>query len=255
MVSESPFLTFHYPEVDSTNRVARQLAQQTEIQWAYVSADRQTAGRGRYQRRWESPKNMGIWASLFCRPDIRPTQINLFGMALAVAIREFLEGLLGKPYGAQVRLKWPNDILINSKKCCGILLEGQVSQTKVGFVVAGFGVNVNQTLGDFPAELQNSAVSLKMVTGLQYEVAELRREIFEFIYRHMQQERENQFQNTVSHFRAHMTGLGEAALLSLPNREVRGICAGINELGFLELDTKEGREVINAGDLWILNRG
>jgi BirA family biotin operon repressor/biotin-[acetyl-CoA-carboxylase] ligase len=131
-----------------------------------VSAAAQSAGRGREDRGWSSPENLGIYATFgFLLPDIRA--LSLLSLAAGVAVAGMLEGWTGGSFA----LKWPNDVLAAGKKISGILCETVVKGEHIVCLV-GSGINVNQSLDDFPPELRERAASLRLQTGREWPVAE-----------------------------------------------------------------------------------
>jgi BirA family biotin operon repressor/biotin-[acetyl-CoA-carboxylase] ligase len=121
---------------------------------AVVVAEEQTAGQGRHGRIWHSEAGTGLYVSIVLEPDFPQESLQTLTLALGVAVREAI--LLST--GIDGDLKWPNDVLVSGKKCAGILV-----QKTAAAVIAGIGVNVNQIA--FPAELEASATSLRLVSG------------------------------------------------------------------------------------------
>ena len=150
-------------ELDSTNTRARALAQEGAPDGTLVVAEIQTAGRVRLGRTWISPPGTGIYMSLIMRPGIPVQRLALMTPAVALGV---CRGL-GSVCGQQVLIKWPNDIVCAGRKLVGMLLDAQTSTAMDGvdWVVAGIGINVHQTLADFPQEVQATAGSLDMVSG------------------------------------------------------------------------------------------
>jgi BirA family biotin operon repressor/biotin-[acetyl-CoA-carboxylase] ligase len=156
-------------ETGSTN----DLAWEAEIRGApegfVVFAERQTEGRGQYGRRWESAPYQGLWFSVLLRPPITlnesPRLTSLLAGAAATTIIE--------ETGCAASIKAPNDIYVAGRKIAGVLVEGRTASDKSYVAVAGMGVNVNQTLEDFPVELRATAGSLRMATGRQIERSQL----------------------------------------------------------------------------------
>ena len=151
----------HYFEsVDSTNSVAHRLAGECAAEGTVVIAETQTRGRGRLGRRWISPPLRNLYMSVVLRPPLPAAaapQLSLVaGLAAAETIRE---------WAPRACLKWPNDVLINGRKVCGILTEMEAEGGRVAFVILGIGVNLNSTDDEFPAELQGKAVSVRSTTG------------------------------------------------------------------------------------------
>lgn len=142
----------YYPSVTSTNEAAKRKARQGAEEGTVIIADEQTAGKGRKKRVWLSPGG-NIALSVILRPDIAhlPSLIMLASLAVARGI-ESTTGL--KP-----QVKWPNDVLINGKKVCGILIENEVCRNTVNYAVIGIGINVSLRRADFP-EIELTATSL-----------------------------------------------------------------------------------------------
>jgi BirA family transcriptional regulator, biotin operon repressor / biotin---[acetyl-CoA-carboxylase] ligase len=152
-------------EARSTNDIAWEAADHGAAEGFVVFAERQTAGRGQYGRGWESAPYQGLWFSVLLRPPItlnespRLTSL-LAGVAAATIIEET---------GCAASIKAPNDIYVAGRKIAGVLVEGRTASDRSYVAVAGMGVNVNQTLEDFPAELRATAGSLRMATGHQIQ--------------------------------------------------------------------------------------
>jgi BirA family biotin operon repressor/biotin-[acetyl-CoA-carboxylase] ligase len=126
-----------------------------------VFAERQTAGRGRYGRRWESAPGLGLWFSVLLRPQLTmnesPRLTSILAKATATTIIEETD--------CAVSIKIPNDIYLSGRKVAGVLVEGRTGSEGRYVAVAGIGVNVNQSAEDFPEELQTTAGSLRMAVG------------------------------------------------------------------------------------------
>lgn len=145
----------------STQGDVLKLAEQGQAEGAVVIAEEQTGGRGRFGRQWFSPPDKGIWMSVLLRPDLplqhTPQLTLLTGVAVCRAVRACS--------GADAGIKWPNDVLIDGRKVCGILLESTVEDHEVRYCIAGIGVDVNFDPEDYPEDLTTIATSLKMETG------------------------------------------------------------------------------------------
>jgi BirA family biotin operon repressor/biotin-[acetyl-CoA-carboxylase] ligase len=146
----------YYSKIDSTNTEAKKLAQMGEKEGTVVIAEEQTGGRGRKGRAWNSPFGMGIWVSIILRPQISPVEAPGLTLVAAVAAAKAVRNVTGLP----VKIKWPNDLMLNSKKVGGILTELSAEIEVVNFIVVGIGINVNNE--SFPEELREIATSLKI---------------------------------------------------------------------------------------------
>jgi BirA family transcriptional regulator, biotin operon repressor / biotin---[acetyl-CoA-carboxylase] ligase len=149
----------HFFKIDSTNRVALELGFEGEPHGAVIVAEEQTAGRGRAGRAWISERSAGIYMSVLLRPALTPAQAPMLTMAAGLAVRNAIAAIPG----AEVDIRWPNDVLIAGRKVCGILTEMQAEPDRIKFVVVGIGINVNQS--KMPAGIEKIATSLRMATG------------------------------------------------------------------------------------------
>ncbi|RMD03032.1 biotin--[acetyl-CoA-carboxylase] ligase [Clostridium autoethanogenum] len=150
----------HYESIGSTNTTAKKLAEQEEENGTIIIAEEQTAGRGRIGRTWSSPKYKSIYFSIILRPNVNPMEVPKITQIIAAAI---IEGL--KELKIEAKVKWPNDIVIDGKKVCGILTEMSGELNKVNYVIPGIGINVNLNKEDFQEDILNKATSLKIETG------------------------------------------------------------------------------------------
>jgi len=149
------------PEIDSTNNLAKEYSKNNAQEGLVVIAESQTRGRGRMGRPWHSPPETGIYLSILLKPNLKPNHLSfitlLAGVSAISAINEISH--------QRASLKWPNDILINDKKVCGLLCEMIQEKGNSFSVVIGIGINVNQVSGQFPEDLEKTATSLRIVNG------------------------------------------------------------------------------------------
>ncbi|WP_078432804.1 biotin--[acetyl-CoA-carboxylase] ligase [Metabacillus halosaccharovorans] len=227
----------HFEEtVSSTQKIAQTLANEGAEEGTIVVAERQTNGRGRMARQWYSPSGTGIWMSLIIRPNIAVQAAPQLTLLTAVAIVQAIEEITPlKP-----DIKWPNDILINGKKLVGILTELQAEADRVHSIIIGTGINVNQSISDFPEELHHVATSIHLETDKQWDRAQLIQEIL------------LKFENLYSLYLAQgfrpikLLWEGYAVSLQKPitartiNGTVEGKAIGINDAGVLLIQTSDG---------------
>jgi BirA family transcriptional regulator, biotin operon repressor / biotin---[acetyl-CoA-carboxylase] ligase len=148
----------YFDTIDSTNSYAKKLGNANCVEGTVVVADMQTEGRGRLGRQWNSASGKGIWMSIVLKPNIGPEDAQIITIAAAIAVVAALK----KSVGIDAGIKWPNDIIIDGKKVCGILTEMNSEMERVNFIVLGIGLNVNQTAEDFPEDIKDLATSLKI---------------------------------------------------------------------------------------------
>lgn len=146
----------HYDSIDSTNEKAKNIALGAEHGTVVISEE-QTSGKGRLGRSFVSPKGEGIWMSVILKPDIEPMKVSIITQIGAAAVNKALSSI-----NIDSAIKWPNDIVLNGKKVCGILTEMSCELTMVNFVVLGIGINVNLDEKSFGEEVINTATSLKI---------------------------------------------------------------------------------------------
>lgn len=232
--------------LDSTNSEALRLARQGAPHGTVVIADHQDAGRGRLGRSWYSPPGENLHVSLVLRPEIRPREAPMISLAAAVAMAEAVEPFLGRP----VQLKWPNDLLCEEKKFCGILAEMETEGGRVRHVVLGVGVDVNGT--GFPEDLARKATSLRMLAGHPLSLEELLLVVLEALDRWVQALVEQGPAVVVQAWQARCAWLGQEVTVVLPNGCLTGRALGLADDGALRLEVAGGREErIWAGDMQV----
>lgn len=146
---------YYYETIDSTNNKAKELNKEEE--GTLIIAEEQNSGKGRLGRQWISPKRKGIWMSLLLKPKVDPLKVSKITLVGAAAIHKAFENM-----GIKSHIKWPNDIIINNKKVCGILTEMNCELNLINYVVLGIGINVNFDKEDIPSDLLDKATSLKI---------------------------------------------------------------------------------------------
>ncbi len=146
----------HFDTIDSTNTKAKELAALDQEEGIVVIAEEQTRGRGRLGRNWISPKGKGVWMSIILRPDIDPKDASKITQIGAAAVYKSIKEL-----GINTYIKWPNDIVLNGKKVCGILTEMSGELNRVNYVVIGIGINANISKEEFSEDIMETATSLK----------------------------------------------------------------------------------------------
>lgn len=195
---------YFYEETDTTNNRARELALEGASEGTLVVAEKQTAGRGRRGKVWESPLGTGIWMSLVLRPQIAPTEASVLTLLCGLATAEAIEAETGLSAG----IKWPNDILINGKKAVGILTEMDCEMSEVHFVIPGIGINVNTA--SFPPEIAEIATSLYLECGKTVSRRRLVHKVLERLEEHYETFlRTGSFAAMLEDYRKHCITLGK----------------------------------------------
>ena len=195
---------YFYEETDTTNNRARELALEGAPEGTLVVAEKQTAGRGRRGKVWESPLGTGIWMSLVLRPQIMPAEASVLTLLCGLATAEAIEAETGLSAG----IKWPNDILINGKKAVGILTEMDCEMSEVHFVIPGIGINVNTA--SFPPEIAEIATSLYLECGKTVSRRRLVHKVLERLEEHYETFlRTGSFDAMLEDYRKHCITLGK----------------------------------------------
>lgn len=239
-----------FESTGSTNPDAKRLAEEGAPHGTTVVADRQTAGRGRRGRSWESPAGTSIYFTIVIRPRFVPDKASMITLVMALSVAEAIHELTGLHTG----IKWPNDIVVNGKKVVGILTEMSMTpeMNEIQFLVAGVGVNVNQGRAEeFPEELRGTATSLKIESGRQFDRPELLAEIlsrFEEDYETF--ERTLDLSGLQTRYEARLIGRNAVVRVLDPAGEYTGISRGITDTGELIVEKETGETVlVYAGEV------
>jgi BirA family transcriptional regulator, biotin operon repressor / biotin---[acetyl-CoA-carboxylase] ligase len=150
------FIIHSLKSCPSTNNVARDMAGLGAAEGTVVVAEEQTAGRGTKGRSWHSPRGKGLYVSLIVRPA--PEEMPLIPLAAGLAARDAVE----RSSGLRVLLRWPNDIVWEGKKLGGVLCEGGFLGNRPEYAILGVGLNIDQGPRDFPDDIREQAVSIRM---------------------------------------------------------------------------------------------
>lgn len=239
----------HFHSIPSTNDSAKEFASNKAKEGLVITAEQQSAGRGRRGRTWESPKGTGIWMSILLRPNIPPSQAPKFTLLAAVAVASAIKEVSK----VDVKIKWPNDLIINNKKVCGILTEMSAEMDFINYIIVGIGVNVNAMSRDFPEELQKTAISLAQVLGEKIPRQKLSRKILENIEtRYLAFIETMDFEEILQEWRVASYTLGKQVKTTWNGEEMIAMAEDINEDGALMLRTDQDKLIeISFGDVMV----
>ncbi len=241
----------YFDEIDSTNRVALELARAGAAHGATVVAEGQTAGRGRLGRRFHSPPYVNLYTSIVLRPALELPAAPAWILASAVAVADTVAETLGED-GA-VEIKWPNDVLIDGRKTCGILMELAAEATRVAFLVLGIGVNLNVDPATFPEEFRAQATSLSARLGAPVDRAAFARSLYARLEQVLDACAASGFHGILPRFEARFRMRGRRIRVRDPGGSEReGLVRGIDADGALLLATDDGTERVVAGDVTIV---
>lgn len=231
-----------FDEIDSTNNELKRQAESDADHGMLAVSEVQTAGRGRMGRPWSSPAGSGIWMSLLLRPHLMPIQASGLTLVMALAVREAIVKLTG----AECGIKWPNDIVADGKKVCGILTEMSAEPDRINHVVIGVGINV--TDDSFPEEIRDRAISIWQICGQKIQRAELVAEILKDFERFYEQYLQNgDMTSLLKEYNAALINCGQTVRVLDPKGEYEAVARGIIPSGALIVE-KDGktREIISG---------
>jgi len=232
-----PFLLHRFDEVGSTNDIAKELAQQGAAEGTAVVAEAQTAGRGRLQRRWASPRGKGIYLSVLLRPAIPVTRAPQLTMLAAVAVARAIRRVTG----LEARTKWPNDVMIGEKKVCGILTEVSAQGMALNFAVVGIGINVSMTPEDLPEDVRDDATSLAMESGQPIDREQVLQGVLQSLAEYYHRYRTEPFRSLLDEYKSLDIALGSTVTVIDNQTHIIGIAEDIDEFGTLTLRLPDGR--------------
>ena len=238
-----------FEEVDSTNRVALDLAREGAPHGSAVIAESQSAGRGRLGRSFFSPPGQNLYTSILLRPEANLEAAPAFILAAAVGVADAVAATLRDP--SSVEIKWPNDVLLNGLKTSGILLELGAEATQVSHLVLGIGVNLNVERETFPAEFRARATSLASHAGHPIDRIAFTQRLFACLEEALALRERAGFQGLKRRFDARFRMLGRRVRVrEIGDREVEGRVRGIDDAGALLLVGDDGEERrLLAGDV------
>lgn len=233
-LADEPVKIVWLDSVDSTNTKAKELARETTADSFVVVTENQTGGKGRMGREWYSAPGEAVQMTIVVRPDIAPAKAPAFNMAAALGVCGAVQDL----YGIEAGIKWPNDVVYQGKKLCGILTEMSADMDRVEYLACGIGVNANQIA--FPGELKDRAVSLRMILGKQVERAPLSAALIGEVNKKLKAHLDGE--GWLQQYKEHSMILEQEITVLNGEETVTGVCAGFGENGELLLHT-DGKEV------------
>lgn len=237
---------YYQQSVDSTNSWAKRLAEEGSPSGTVVVADRQTSGKGRRGRSWDTPERMSVPMSILLRPEFSPEKASMTTLVMGLSVVQGIENVSR----LKCSIKWPNDVLISEKKVCGILTELYSQIENMEYMVVGAGVNVNMT--EFPDELKGKATSLCMELGHPVERASVLVSILEAFEKNYEIFLKTQdLRELKGEYTAKLINMDHAVRVLQPHGEFRGTARGINDWGKLLVERADdgSLEQIYAGEV------
>ncbi|MBN2603658.1 MAG: biotin--[acetyl-CoA-carboxylase] ligase [Candidatus Thermoplasmatota archaeon] len=230
--------------VFSTNLIAKDYATKKISEGTVVVAEKQTKGRGRKQRQWHSPEG-GLWFSVVLYPNLTPGDGILVTMAASVSVADAIQ----KSTGLIPEIKWPNDVLINGKKVCGILTEFDAEMDRINYVVVGVGINVNN---DISKDISKIAVSLKQLTSSKVSRVNLLKSIltkFDEMYNYILSGNFKYVRDSWSTF---ANIIGKKIKVTGERNDIEGYVTDVDEHGCIIVETPEKKIRVLSGDVTYL---
>lgn len=237
-----------FQETTSTNDVAEKLARDHVAEGVVVFAEAQSQGRGRLGRKWISPARKGLWFSVLLRPPLSPRSITQLTVAAATAVVRAIRHQIP----ATPQIKWPNDVLLNGRKCAGLLTETSGELDSVRHAILGIGVDVNLTSDEFPPELRPLATSLRIELGQRIDRPALAAQILRELDRDYGRICAGRFDEVAEEWEQLCTTIGRRVVARLGDRRIEGCAEALDSDGALQLRTQHGRlERVTGGEITV----
>ncbi len=226
----------HLNTTNSTNIVARQMAERGIDEGTVVIAENQTRGKGRMGRSWTTRPG-GLWMSVVLKPAIDPMHASSITLLAAVSVTKALRGA-----GLDAVIKWPNDVLVNGKKICGILTEMSAETDVVNFIILGIGVNVNN---EMPLE---TATTMKAELGRDVDRVKFTQSLLEVLEEDYLTFKDEGFTPILWSWRRYSDTLGRLVEVTYQDEVIRGTARDVDEDGSLLVKTEDGsiRKIVSG---------
>lgn len=235
----------YFDTIDSTNTKAQELAEKGYPSGTLVVADKQESGKGRRGRSWVSPSGTGIFMTLMIKPDINPNNASMLTLVAALAVAKAITSVTGE----EALIKWPNDIVVNSKKVCGILTEMNAQFDYINHIVVGIGINVHNER--FPEEISQMASSLMIEAGgKRFHRAQIIAETMSYFEQYYDTFLKTQdLSALVREYDELLVNRNKSVRVLDPKEPFDGKAMGITPKGELIVDTWESRKLVSSGEV------
>lgn len=234
-----------FDTIDSTNTKAQELAEKGYPSGTLVVADKQESGKGRRGRSWVSPSGTGIFMTLMIKPDINPNNASMLTLVAALAVAKAITSVTGE----EAMIKWPNDIVVNGKKVCGILTEMNAQFDYINHIVVGIGINVHNE--SFPEEISQMASSLMIEAGgKRFHRAQIIAETMSYFEQYYDTFLKTQdLSALVREYDELLVNRNKSVRVLDPKEPFDGKAMGITPKGELIVDTWESRKLVSSGEV------
>jgi BirA family biotin operon repressor/biotin-[acetyl-CoA-carboxylase] ligase len=233
-----------FEKIDSTNFKAKELAEKGYCEGTVVLSLEQTQGRGRFDRNWESPLG-GLYFSIILRPNIKPKQATILPLLGALTVCKTIT----ESTDLDVKIKWPNDVLINSKKSTGILLESDFKDDSINYVILGIGINLNIEISQLSKDLKASSTSISNEIGIKLDYFDFFRKILSNLEKYYKLFWDGKTDLILKEWKKNSDTIGKKVTIDTSSEKITGVAKDIDESGFLIVKTDEGKlKKITSGD-------
>ncbi|MDL2237281.1 biotin--[acetyl-CoA-carboxylase] ligase [Christensenellaceae bacterium OttesenSCG-928-K19] len=236
-------LIIWYQETDSTNTQGKMLAKKKKEEFFVVLAEHQSGGKGRLGRAWVSNPGEAIQMSFVVKPLLPPSKAPALNFAIALGVCEAVQEMCS----VDVKIKWPNDVVFGAKKLCGILTEMSADMDKVDYLVSGVGVNVNQQ--SFAGEIEQRAVSLRMIAGDAVDRVKMCAALIKHVKSMYNCYVEGGMEALMPLYMKRSAILNSEITVSCGEERYTGVCTGFGENGELIIKTQNGERSFLAGEV------
>lgn len=235
----------YFDKIDSTNTKAQELAEKGYPSGTLVVADKQESGKGRRGRSWVSPSGTGIFMTLMIKPDINPNNASMLTLVAALAVAKAITSVTDE----EAMIKWPNDIVVNGKKVCGILTEMNAQFDYINHIVVGIGINVHNE--SFPEEISQMASSLMIEAGgKRFHRAQIIAETMSYFEQYYDTFLKTQdLSALVREYDKLLVNRNKSVRVLDPKEPFDGKAMGITPKGELIVDTWESRKLVSSGEV------
>lgn len=235
----------YFDTIDSTNTKAQELAEKGYPSGTLVVADKQESGKGRRGRSWVSPSGTGIFMTLMIKPDINPNNASMLTLVAALAVAKAITSVTDE----EAMIKWPNDIVVNGKKVCGILTEMNAQFDYINHIVVGIGINVHNE--SFPEEISQMASSLMIEAGgKRFHRAQIIAETMAYFEQYYDTFLKTQdLSALVREYDKLLVNRNKSVRVLDPKEPFDGKAMGITPKGELIVDTWESRKLVSSGEV------
>ena len=235
----------YFDTIDSTNTKAQELDEKGYPSGTLVVADKQESGKGRRGRSWVSPSGTGIFMTLMIKPDINPNNASMLTLVAALAVAKAITSVTGE----EAMIKWPNDIVVNGKKVCGILTEMNAQFDYINHIVVGIGINVHNE--SFPEEISQMASSLMIEAGgKRFHRAQIIAETMSYFEQYYDTFLKTQdLSALVREYDKLLVNRNKSVRVLDPKEPFDGKAMGITPKGELIVDTWESRKLVSSGEV------